>query len=1628
MNPASVSLGRVVYAAIFAALCTSSFGQVPSITGFSPASGPVKRNVTVTGTNFSGSGISFRGVLLNGQGPTNTSVSANRIVFTVSPTESSGPITVMTSLGNVTTTSNFTVTSGPAPANDSFATPQLLVGPSGAFSGNTANATKEPGEPNHAGDAGGASVWFAWNAPTSGWYVFNPYDGTRTNFGVNLAVYTGSSVDALAPIASGVSGNPFARYLNALSFNATAGVTYLIAIDGYTGNMGDFYLTWNPLGPPTISSVSPVIGAYAGQLVSISGSGFVPGTAVSIGGVSVDSSLVSPGSANSLTVSRLPVTVPVGIQPVVITTPVGTATSSLTVLAPPPPAITSFSPSAAAAGARVTFAGSALWLGDGATRVSFNGVYANSLSFTSGTSMSAIVPSGAITGPITIQTVAGSFTTPSNFTVTSSYQPPTLSMFSPTSGAAGTTVSIFGQNFAGATGVSFNGLSATFTVDPYGQLITATVPAGAMTGPITVNNPAGSATSSTSFTIIPPPPPIITSFTPATITDGTVVMITGTDFGGATAVSFNGVAAASFTVDSPTQITAIVPSGPLSNGPISVTTAFGVGTSSESFTYLAPVVGPTITSFSPTAIAPGLPVMITGTNFTNIIGVYFNDVPAGFAVVSSTQINATAPLTLSVGLIKIITAAGVGISPTGYTITQLPIISAITPPFGPQKRVITVSGANLYGTGIGTPTVKVNGTPIGAFSVSSTGITFAVPVGATTGRITATTQQGTATSPYDFVVQTGPPPANDNFANAQPLAGSSGIFSGNTANATKEPGEPNHSGNSGGASVWFTWTAPQDGLFLFNPANSVGSQFGIIQAIYTGDSVGALNQVASGLTPTNVFTRYNAAAVLNATAGTTYRIALDGYTGVMADYRLTWSPLMPPVVTSFSPSGAMAGQTVTVSIYGSNFTPGATVSFGGGLAAAAKISYQSATLITVSQVPITAISGPITVTTPAGSASSSASFLVTPPPAPSVTGLTPTSALVGSSVTISGTNFVGASAVVFGGQAAATFTVDAAGQTITAVVPPDAVSGPITVTTPGGTAVSTPFVVIGAPVIAQSPESQVTVAGTSVTLSVAVTSNAPVTYTWRKDGVPLTGNASAQSPTLVIPIAWVIDSGSYDCEVANIAGSVTSRPATLVVNQAITVVTLSNLSAVYDGSSKNVTPTTDPAVRTVRITYDGSVTAPINAGSYAVEATVDDPNYMGSTTGTLVINPAVAHVALANLAGTYDGLPHGVVVATEPVGLRVNVSYGGLTGAPINAGSYTVNATVIDRNYSGSATGTLVIAKQEVAVTLGSLNQRYNGQPRIVTTSTLPAAGAVHVTYNGADTPPTSPGKYGVVATVDDQNRDGSANGTLVITITALVRHLSPIDGGIAGSLQAVTSGDIMLNGGSYVSGDLLVPGTPVLQINGHPTIGGIRDAGGAASPSDYQVTLNGAAVLRYLVRRADPIAMPIVEAPPAPTGTRDFVVTKAAQVPMDFGSVRNLSLSGNAGQVSIPAGTYGDLTVTGQNGFIIGVVGASTPSIYNVQSLTVATAARLVVLGPVVVNIANRASVSGQAGDFARPEWLQLQVAGADVTIAGNGGIAGDVVAPEALVTVAGNGTIHGSVTANQLSLGGNALLSDPE
>ena len=255
--------------------------------------------------------------------------------------------------------------------------------------------------------------------------------------------------------------------------------------------------------------------------------------------------------------------------------------------------------------------------------------------------------------------------------------------------------------------------------------------------------------------------------------------------------------------------------------------------------------------------------------------------------------------------------------------------------------------------------------------------------------------------------------------------------------------------------------------------------------------------------------------------------------------------------------------------------------------------------------------------------------------------------------------------------------------------------------------------------------------------------------------VSVTYNGAANAPT---------NAGSYKVVATisnpNYFGSTTNM---LVVNKAAAGVSLANLTQTYNGTAKRVTASTTPASLTVVITYNGAANAPTNAGSYKVVATINNPNYFGSTTNTLVVNKATAGVGLGNLTQTYDGMAKRVTASTTPANLTVVITYNGTANAPTNAGSYKVVATISNPNYFGSATNTLVVNKATAGVGLANLTQTYDGTAKRVTASTTPANLIVAITYNGSTSVPTKTGSYKVIGTIVNANYQGSATNTLTI-------------------------------------------------------------------------------------------------------------------------------------------------------------------------------------------------------------------------------------------------------------------------
>ncbi|MBM7077169.1 IPT/TIG domain-containing protein [Micromonospora humida] len=464
-----------------------------------------------------------------------------------------------------------------------------------------------------------------------------------------------------------------------------------------------------PPAAPTTATISPDEGPQSGgQTVTITGTGFIPGgTTVTFDGVPATDVTVAPGGT-SLTAVTPPGAV--GPAEVVVGTVNGTAAPlGYTYLADGSAAtITGLTPTSGptVGGTTVTITGTGF---TGAAGVDFDGLPGTGFTVNpAGTTITVVTPPNPA-GPALVELVfpAGRVTAP-----TFTYLGPTITSIVPDTGptAGGTTVTITGTGFTGATGVTFGDTPGTnVTVNPGGTSLTVVTPPGQV-GPVdvTVLLPGADATAPDGFTYVAAPP-TVASITPNTgpQSGGQTVTITGTGFvPGDTTVTFDGVPAADVTVaPGGTSLTAVTPPGAV--GPAVVLVTTGGGTAAPlGYTYLADGSAATVTGLTPTSgpTSGGTTVTITGTGFTAATGVTFDGVPGtGFTVnpAGTTITVVTPPNTAGPADVRLVFPAGTATAPV-FTYVA-PTITSIVPGAGPTTggTTVTITGTGLTGaTGV----------------------------------------------------------------------------------------------------------------------------------------------------------------------------------------------------------------------------------------------------------------------------------------------------------------------------------------------------------------------------------------------------------------------------------------------------------------------------------------------------------------------------------------------------------------------------------------------------------------------------------------------------------------------------------------------------------------------------------------------------------------------------------------------------------------------------------------------------------------------------------------------------------------------------------------------------------------
>jgi hypothetical protein len=594
--------------------------------------------------------------------------------------------------------------------------------------------------------------------------------------------------------------------------------------------------------------------------------------------------------------------------------------------------------------------------------------------------------------------------------------------------------------------------------------------------------------------------PVISNFSPNSGRPGTQVVITGSGFSDAGRVEFGDQREAAFVRTSSSQIIAVVPGDGLT-GPIRVTPFSGTpGSSVGTF-----VVAPRIDDFSPKRGSSATTITIDGANFVSGAGntlVYFGEVASPqVSVTALSQLQARVPAGISNAVLYVGTAAGWATSRVDFVSTTLPVIEEFTPENGlPGKGVsVVINGANF------TPVteVKFNGVASPFTRTADTQLSTTIPGGATSGKITVTGSNGTGTSPVDFIV--GPTIANDppGFPAFNPAAGKPGDFVVIYGNDFTETTNVSFNGVLVGAGN-FTMTA-QNQVQAKIPT---GATTGPVKVLTTnGEGISPINftigPLIESLSRTNGpvgadVTVYGAGFVAGATqvrfgtnAATPHSFPANNQFIVKVPTGATNAPISVstslgtnttpykflvttsiPLIDFFTPEAGPSGT--QMQIRGANFQNATAVTIGG---VAAGFQATADTLI-LATVPPGVLTGPVRVSNASGTGVSVQTFHAPP----WITSVNPMSGIVGSLVTLQGTNFTDVQNVYFGPAPAALSNQTT--NSLQATIPLTGRTGPLTLVTPGGAFItSNQFTVLPA-ILDFQPRlgpvgSSVTITGTS---------------------------------------------------------------------------------------------------------------------------------------------------------------------------------------------------------------------------------------------------------------------------------------------------------------------------------------------------------------------------------------------------------------------------------------------------------------------------------------------------------------------------------------------------------------------
>jgi len=757
--------------------------------------------------------------------------------------------------------------------NDNFSG-RAVISPAGdTVTSTNAGATKEPGEPNHAGNAGGKSVWWTWTPATSGGAQV---DTIGSDFDTLLGVYTGSSVSALTAVASDDNGG--GNLASRVTFSAVAGTAYQIAVDGCNGASGN--ITLNVIAPIVNDSFANRIAIDTGG-ATVSGANVgatkeagEPNHAGNAGGksawwtwtpsfsgsaqidtigsdfdtllgvytgdsVSTLAAVASDDNSGGGLTSKVTFAAVAGTAYQIAVDGYNAASGHITihVIAPPP--------------ANDNFANRIAVSPNGDTVVSTNGGATKEAgepnhAGNSGGRSVWWTWTPAATGSVLIDTFGSDFDTilgvytggsVSSLTTVASNDDSDGSLASSVTftAVAGTEYQIAVDGYNGASGnitlhvfppVANDNFADRITIDPSGAAATGWN-AGATKEPGEPDHGGNSGGRSVWWT-----------WTPVAACSAQIDTI-GSSFDTLLGVYTGGNVSSLTTVASDDD----------SGGGLASKVTFAAAASTA---YQIAVDGYG-------GGYGGITLHVTVTAPANDRFDSRAGIPGGGGTVAATNLGATKDPG------EPNHAGNAGGKSVWWTWTAAVSGSAQIDTIGSDFN--TLLGIYTGGSVSSLTVVASNDDSEGG---PTSKVTFAAAAG-TTYQI-AVDGSGGASGTITLHVLA-PTIGNDSFSNRTPVSPVGGTVTGTNAGATKEVGEPNHGGSSGGKSVWWTWTP---GGSCDVQIDTIDSNFDTLLGVYTGGSVSVLTTVASdddsggGLKSKVTFT---------AVAGTAYQIAVDGFGG-----------------------------------------------------------------------------------------------------------------------------------------------------------------------------------------------------------------------------------------------------------------------------------------------------------------------------------------------------------------------------------------------------------------------------------------------------------------------------------------------------------------------------------------------------------------------------------------------------------------------------------------------------------------------------------------------------------------------------------------------------------------------------